>query len=227
MSPEEHSEGLPLLISGSLDYVSESSVEGWAFDPASPERKVQVTVIVNERDVWTGLADQLRPDLVEAGIGDGLHAFYADISNEDLGTGYAEIRAVVTSTGHNLSQSPALLEVTQVAPRNIPVKPPVVLAPTKDVAAEAQPPPPPRPIRLSPAWTASQSSGFRAGPSTRARRTSLFPLTSSWDRYCSTGRPHRHIGRIWHRPASDAAFALSAFPRRSRCWMGAPIECAR
>jgi len=60
---------------GALDRVSNRIVGGWAWDVTSPARHVKVTVLVNDEEIGTTVADRFRQDLAESGIGDGLYSF--------------------------------------------------------------------------------------------------------------------------------------------------------
>jgi hypothetical protein len=63
------------LLDGHVDVVSRSHVQGWARDLAAPGRRVALQVWDNGVAIGAVRADRLRPDLVQAGIGDGRHAF--------------------------------------------------------------------------------------------------------------------------------------------------------
>ena len=101
------------LISGSLDYISLTSAEGWAFNPANPEERVEVSILADGRTVWTGLANEMRPDLSRSGIGDGRHAFYARFGSVSAlhGRTQVAIQSVAVLSGTELPNSPAQLDV--------------------------------------------------------------------------------------------------------------------
>ena len=66
---------LPTL-SGHLDRVSRDGwVSGWCWYPDKPGAHVELVVLVDEERVGTLRADAFRPDLQQAGIGDGTHGF--------------------------------------------------------------------------------------------------------------------------------------------------------
>jgi O-antigen biosynthesis protein len=60
---------------GWLDLAQHDLIEGWAFDPANPAAAVTVIILANGAEIARLVADRYRPDLAEAGIGDGRHAF--------------------------------------------------------------------------------------------------------------------------------------------------------
>lgn len=65
----------PPLLRGFLDTADRGSVTGWARDPAAPGVRLHLQVRVDGVVVGSVVADQQRADLVEAGEGDGRHAF--------------------------------------------------------------------------------------------------------------------------------------------------------
>ena len=66
----------PATLSGSLDRVSRDGwVSGWCWFPERPEAHVELTVLVDDAPVGSVVADAFRPDLQQAGIGDGRHGF--------------------------------------------------------------------------------------------------------------------------------------------------------
>ena len=62
-------------IRGYLDDISDISVSGWVMDPAEPSRRCTVRLVEGEKTLARSRADTFRPDLREAGIGDGHCAF--------------------------------------------------------------------------------------------------------------------------------------------------------
>jgi hypothetical protein len=63
-------------LAGSLDRISRDGwVSGWCWYPERSEAHVELVVLVDGEPVGTVLADDFRPDLQQAGIGDGTHGF--------------------------------------------------------------------------------------------------------------------------------------------------------
>jgi radical SAM protein with 4Fe4S-binding SPASM domain len=60
---------------GCLDLVDSDLIHGWARDNNWPDTPVQVDIYVDGRLLATVTADEFRPNLLEAGIGKGKHAF--------------------------------------------------------------------------------------------------------------------------------------------------------
>ncbi len=66
----------PAALTGSLDRVSRDGwVSGWCWFPERPEAHVELAVLVDDTPVGEVVADAFRPDLQQAGIGDGRHGF--------------------------------------------------------------------------------------------------------------------------------------------------------
>lgn len=106
------SPGIPDAIRGSLDGVVDGEVGGWAMDAASSASLVTVEVLIDGEVVGRALADRYRPDLLEAGIGDGRCAFALPIAIEDWRDGLEhELRARATGTDLELDGSPARLVI--------------------------------------------------------------------------------------------------------------------
>lgn len=63
------------LARGHVDTVSGSRIVGWCWHPMDPSRHVQIAALVDGAVVARGTADEVRGDLLNAGIGEGDHAF--------------------------------------------------------------------------------------------------------------------------------------------------------
>jgi len=66
---------MPSRLRGRLELARHDLIEGWAFDPARPERPIIVAIVANGAEIGRVVADRYRSDLAEAGFGDGRHAF--------------------------------------------------------------------------------------------------------------------------------------------------------
>lgn len=63
-------------LAGSLDRVSADGwLSGWCWFPDRPEAHAELIVLVDDEPIGTVIADGFRPDLQQAGIGDGTHGF--------------------------------------------------------------------------------------------------------------------------------------------------------
>ena len=63
------------LFEGRVDHVSEAGVAGWVYAPSFSDLRFPVRVRAGGRTIAEGIADRFRPDLAEAGKGDGRHGF--------------------------------------------------------------------------------------------------------------------------------------------------------
>jgi hypothetical protein len=97
------------LLDGHVDVVSRSRVQGWARDLAAPTQRVDLQVWDNGVVIGTARADRLRPDLVQAGIGDGCHSFVFDFPG-GLAPGIPHVVEVRDLAGKHLRGAPWLFE---------------------------------------------------------------------------------------------------------------------
>jgi hypothetical protein len=66
-------------ITGYFRLSSPSSVSGWAYDQQQPNEHLKVDIVADDALIWSGVADEFRPDLIPAGIGKGDHGFTANV----------------------------------------------------------------------------------------------------------------------------------------------------
>lgn len=62
-------------LHGRLEAVRDGHAEGWVLDPLDPSRRLEIEILCDGQLQGRCAADIHRPDLAEAGIGDGRHAF--------------------------------------------------------------------------------------------------------------------------------------------------------
>ena len=67
--------GRAARVHGFVDGVAAGEIRGWAVDPEQPNRRVHVVAFSEGQVVAEALADLSRPDLLQAGRGDGRHGF--------------------------------------------------------------------------------------------------------------------------------------------------------
>ena len=85
-------------LRGSVDRADARTVEGWAVDERSPERRVEVQLYLNGRHAAVALADQPRPDVRDAGRArDERHGFRFDTPALAPGRHEARVYAVHAS----------------------------------------------------------------------------------------------------------------------------------
>lgn len=66
-------------LKGRVDAIDQGQVFGWAFDPAAPDKRLTVRVLMDDKVIAEAVADRGRADLRRNGIGDGKHAFEIDL----------------------------------------------------------------------------------------------------------------------------------------------------
>lgn len=69
----------PPALAGHIDQADRHAVTGWAMDPARPGEPVELEVVLDGVVVGSFPADRHRPDLEQAGLGSGRHAFQLQI----------------------------------------------------------------------------------------------------------------------------------------------------
>ncbi len=69
---------------GCLDLMTPDRLEGWAWHPGKPSQPVTVQLLLDGWIVRSVDATQFRPDLEQAGIGDGRHGFILAILPQDM-----------------------------------------------------------------------------------------------------------------------------------------------
>ncbi|HEX5069599.1 MAG TPA: glycosyltransferase [Vicinamibacterales bacterium] len=72
------------MTEGHLDRIDGGSITGWAWDSDRPNEPVRVDLHVDGKLHRSVLADALRPDLADAGIGNGRHAFEIRLTDRHL-----------------------------------------------------------------------------------------------------------------------------------------------
>lgn len=63
------------MLMGRVDELNNSKVYGWAFNSESPTEHLVIRIMQGPRVIASGVANVTRPDLPDAGIGEGDHAF--------------------------------------------------------------------------------------------------------------------------------------------------------
>ena len=75
MPPIDPAESAPSAIYGHFDGMRGRAACGWAWCPQAPDRQVTVTIIIDGNPAASGVAADHRPDLEQAGAGDGNKSF--------------------------------------------------------------------------------------------------------------------------------------------------------
>ncbi|BBK36539.1 hypothetical protein STAQ_16170 [Allostella sp. ATCC 35155] len=91
-----------MSVSGQIETIEEGCIAGWARDAERPMRRLEVFLWIDGRLAGRTLANRARPDLEQAGIGDGRHGFaFVDL----VPTAAQELR-VTTADGADVPGSP-------------------------------------------------------------------------------------------------------------------------
>jgi hypothetical protein len=101
-------------VDGILEGVADGRVQGWAFDPWAPSRRVGVTLVGDDGRTMETVADAYRGDLFRAGIGDGHAGLAASLGRF---AGCTLLRAYADTGGRELGGSPLRLAPPASAPR--------------------------------------------------------------------------------------------------------------
>ncbi len=94
------------LPGGSFDSADCNTISGWAWDPQQPNAPVSVNIYADNSLVGSVSANQFRQDLLDAGIGNGVHGFsFATPANLKDGLPH-QIRVLIVSTMSDINGSP-------------------------------------------------------------------------------------------------------------------------
>lgn len=118
-------------IEGAIDRIEGQRISGWAWCRTAPDARLAIAIKAGGRELMTVSADRLRKDLLDAGIGDGCHAFEATIPLPLTAEERAQLAAdaLAPSSGARV----ALPQRLPAAPAHAPVAP-LTLAPVPGVA---------------------------------------------------------------------------------------------
>jgi glycosyltransferase involved in cell wall biosynthesis len=105
------------MLKGSIDLIDHQELRGWAQDEAAPGNAVSLVIFDNEKEIGRARAQLFRGDLLEAGIGDGHHAFEFKFAGA-LSPHVNHAINVRAENGSDLPGSPVLLKA--VAPAEAP-----------------------------------------------------------------------------------------------------------
>lgn len=83
---------------GYVDRITVSDIRGWVLDSSSAQKRLKVIITFDRNPVATIRADRLRPDLIEAGRGDGRYGFEYRMNPWDL-FGVRKIQVLDEKTG--------------------------------------------------------------------------------------------------------------------------------
>jgi glycosyltransferase involved in cell wall biosynthesis len=69
---------------GQVDYVGSDRIEGWLCRPLDLKDRLKVSILLDGREIVSGVANSFRNDLAEAKIGDGRYGFKLEVSSNIL-----------------------------------------------------------------------------------------------------------------------------------------------
>ncbi|WP_160120568.1 glycosyltransferase [Rhodovarius lipocyclicus] len=93
---------LAAALQCSVDVFSAQEIAGWVRDPAAPERRVELELLLDDVPMARVIAANYRPDLEAAGIGDGRHGFSIRPVHALMAGTTALVRLRDAATGHEL-----------------------------------------------------------------------------------------------------------------------------
>jgi hypothetical protein len=100
----------PGRFEGWVETISDWRITGWAIDHDHPELPVLLEVMVGEAVIGTVLACEMRPDLAQAGIGNGRHAFVFVPAAKLRAAGWPELELRRASDGAKLQMAASCQE---------------------------------------------------------------------------------------------------------------------
>ncbi len=92
---------------GSVDKADHDQISGWAWDPAYPDEAVDIEILDDDIVVLKVCADELRSDLVQAGMGSGRHGFFLRNLAGVFPLSRHRVRVRRAADGRDLPGSPA------------------------------------------------------------------------------------------------------------------------
>src|SRR5262249_18522225 len=89
---------LGVTIEGTIDSVEGTQIAGWAWDMNHPDDPVSVDIYQDDTLLASVLADEFRQDLLDAGKGNGRHAFFHTVSSLPEGEKVLRVRVKISGT---------------------------------------------------------------------------------------------------------------------------------
>jgi hypothetical protein len=87
-------------LRGALDVADSIRVAGWVVDQSSPHSQIEIQLFIDGRFVANRVADQSRPDVVEAGFAkDNFHGFTLAVPRLPAGQHEARVYALPAKQG--------------------------------------------------------------------------------------------------------------------------------
>lgn len=97
-------------LQGYVDEANHTRITGWVWDPQQPERWITLELCDGDARLAKVTANQYRPDLRQAGIGDGRHAFTVPLEEGSLSTAENVLHLRCAETGREVPGSPIVIK---------------------------------------------------------------------------------------------------------------------
>lgn len=94
---------------GSHEAATCDAIAGWAWNPQQPETPIAVNIYADESLLVTLTANQLRPDLLDAHLGNGQHAFTSPLPAWLKDGKPHQIRVIVAGSDFDLANTPKVI----------------------------------------------------------------------------------------------------------------------
>ena len=109
----------PPTVEGYVDSVTRQGASGWAWVPSFPGAAVQVEAVLKGRVIGRATAGQMRPDLLEHGVGTGRYGFELFFEETIIGD-EAPMFQVLAPSSQNL---PCLTALPTLTPADVASRP--------------------------------------------------------------------------------------------------------
>ena len=101
------------MLNGNIEVANPQQLSGWVQDPSRPDAAVRLQIINNGVKIGRVVADNHRPDLEQAGIGNGCHAFSFEFPAGAISSEFHFIRILQEQDGAEVPGSPLTLKASQ------------------------------------------------------------------------------------------------------------------
>jgi glycosyltransferase involved in cell wall biosynthesis len=98
-----------LMLIGHLDYLGSDRISGWARDDDDAERRLVLELYDGEQRIARFVADKMRTDLANAGLGDGRYGFWLQLPPSLFPMPAHRISVRFVETGLDIGGSPKIL----------------------------------------------------------------------------------------------------------------------
>lgn len=98
---------------GSLDSPANGQINGWALDPDRLGSRLQADIAVDGQHLQSVVADQFRADLLQAGVGDGYHAFSIPVPEAFFDGAAHKVDVKIAGVDKVLQHSPRTIVFTR------------------------------------------------------------------------------------------------------------------